>query len=69
MDQLPCELVSTPEKQELGLFEIRDKNDYPVLYSAIAGNADIFITGDKDFEGAALKVAEILSPSAFLQKY
>ena len=31
------------------LFEIRDKDDYQVLYDAILNDVDIFITNDKDF--------------------
>jgi hypothetical protein len=37
------ELVYTPHHMSGGLFEIRDRNDYPVLYTAIIENADIFI--------------------------
>lgn len=36
------ELVYTPHHMSGGLFEIRDRNDYPVLYTAIIENADIF---------------------------
>jgi predicted nucleic acid-binding protein len=30
---------------------------------------DIFITGDKDFDGLDLKRPKILSPAGFLEKY
>lgn len=69
LSQLPYELVYTPKQPKPGLFEIRDENDYPVLYSAIVEDVDVFITGDKDFEELALEKPEILSPSGFLKKY
>ena len=50
-----------------GLFEIRDVNDYPVLYTAIIENVDIFITGDKDFLGIGVEIPEIMAD--FMEKY
>lgn len=49
LSDLSYELVYTPRHMCGNLFEIRDINDYPVLYTAIVENIDIFITGDKDF--------------------
>lgn len=69
LSQLPYELVYTPEQPKAGLFEIRDENDYPVLYSAIVEDVDVFITGDKDFTEIDIERPEILTPSGFLQKY
>lgn len=69
LSQLPYELVYTPQQPRPGLFDIRDENDYPVLYSAIIEDVDVFITGDRDFDGLDLERPEILSPSAFLDKY
>ncbi len=46
------ELVYTPDNCQDGLFEIRDKMDYPVLYTAIIEDVDILVTGDKDIIGA-----------------
>ena len=69
LSQLPYTMAYTPKEPRPGLCEIRDENDYPVLYSAITEDVDIFITGDKDFEGLDLEKPEIISPSAFLEKY
>ena len=69
LSQLPYELVYTPEQHKAGLFEIRDEADYPVLYTAIVEDVDLFITGDRDFEGLDLERPEILTPSEFLDKY
>ena len=63
------ELVYTPTTMQGGLADIRDKNDYPMLYSAITENVDILITGDKDFADSAVEKPVILSPSAFIEKY
>jgi predicted nucleic acid-binding protein len=68
LSQLPYELVYTPQQPKPGLFKIRDENDYPVLYSAITEDVDIFIAGDRDFDGLKLKRPEIISPSGFLEK-
>jgi len=69
LSQIPYELVYTPKKPKLGLFEIRDEKDYPVLYSAIMEDVDLFITGDRDFEELGLEKPEILTPTEFLDKY
>jgi len=69
LSQLPYELVYTPAQPKPGLFEIRDEKDYPVLYSAITEDVDVFITGDRDFDGLVLEKPEIISPAGFLEKY
>ncbi|KGP75650.1 twitching motility protein PilT [Desulfosporosinus sp. Tol-M] len=69
LSQLPYELVYTPEHMKPELFEIRDEKDYPVFYSAITEDVDVFITGDRDFEGLSLDKPEIINPAGFLEKY
>jgi len=69
LSQLPYELVYAPKQPKQGLFVIRDEKDYPALYSAIAEDVDIFITGDKDFDGLGLEKPEIITPAGFLEKY
>ncbi|MGD9678694.1 MAG: putative toxin-antitoxin system toxin component, PIN family [Vulcanibacillus sp.] len=66
---LPYELVYTPEVMDENLFDIRDKMDYPVLYTAIIEDVDILITGDKDFSDIEIEKPEILTPSEFAGKY
>lgn len=61
------ETVVTPINPKLGLFEIRDPNDYPVLYSAIIGAADVFVTGDKDFEDVEVDAPAIMTPAEFVR--
>ena len=67
--QLNYETVMTPSHIQDGLFTIRDPNDYPVLYSAIVGRADVFITGDKDFEDVHIETVSIMTPAAFVGKF
>lgn len=62
LSQIPYELVYTPKKPKSGLCEIRDEKDYPVLYSAITEDIDIFITGDQDFHCLSIDKPEILTP-------
>ena len=60
------ETIATPEDMPHELFEIRDKADYPVLYSAVIGKADILITGDKDFADVKIDKPRIMTPAAYL---
>lgn len=66
---LAYELVYTPYNMQGNLFEIRDINDYPVLYSAIIENIDIFITGDKDFLDVEVEMPEIMTPADFFGRF
>lgn len=63
------EFVYTPSDLEEGLFDIRDIKDYPVLYTAIIEDADILITGDKDFKGIDIEKPEIMTPAEFVKYY
>ena len=64
---LTVECVTTPEISEDTETEIRDVKDRPILRSALAANADILITGDKDFLESAIGHPRIMTPSQFAQ--
>ena len=67
---LSFDLEYSPESHDgVPLFEIRDKNDYLVLYTAILADVDILITGDKDFMDIEIDRPEIMTPKEFLEKY
>ncbi len=67
--KLPYELIYTPQIIDTHeLFTIRDKDDEKVLYSAILGDVDILLTGDKDFVDVAVERPEILTPAEFMEK-
>jgi putative PIN family toxin of toxin-antitoxin system len=53
----------------LGDFSVRDEKDNPILASAILSNADVLITGDRDFEDLELDRPEILTIREFMDKY
>ena len=67
--QLSFDVVVTPLTPKTGLFEIRDPNDYPVLYSAIIGAVDVFVTGDKDFSDVRIGSPSILTPTEFVSVF
>ncbi len=63
------EYVYTPDMLDETLFEIRDVNDYPVLYTAILEDVDILVTGDSDFRDVDVERPEILTPAEFVERY
>ena len=69
LSQLPYELVYTSKHLKPDLFEIRDIKDYPILYSAIIDDVDVFITGDDDFRDIDIEKPEVVTPAGFLDKY
>jgi len=62
-------LVYTPDEMDEALFDIRNKKDYPVLYTAIIEDVDIFVTGDKDFADIEIEKPVILTPADFMAQY
>lgn len=46
--------------------KIRDPKDRPILRAALSSNADLFLTGDKDFLEASVIEPRIISVSDFL---
>ena len=62
------EATVVKKAEELAV-KIRDKTDLPVLSEAVAGNADVLVTGDKDLLEIEEKVPiQILSPRAFWEQ-
>ena len=69
LKDFPFILVYSPTTVENKLFEIRDKNDYIILHTAIIENVDVFITGDKDFNDVEIDKPEIMNVTEFLERY
>ena len=65
----PFNLVYSPTSVDNKLFNIRDKDDYIILHTAIIEDVDIFITGDKDFDDVDIDKPEIMNATEFLEKY
>lgn len=63
---LTLEVVPTPiDIQEVEL-KIRDIKDRPILRAAISANADILLTGDKDFLEAGISRPIVIAAAEFL---
>jgi putative PIN family toxin of toxin-antitoxin system len=66
-------ITYTPEGDDidkiLGGISVRDKMDNPILASAIFADADILVTGDKDFAGLPVERPEIMTINQFTEKY
>lgn len=62
------QIIDTPPDEEAVENEaaIRDAADRPILRAAYKSNADILITGDKDFLESGLEHPRILTPAEFL---
>ncbi len=66
---LTLELVPIPSETLDAEALIRDINDRPILRAAIMANADIILTGDKDFLESCIRAPAIMSPSTFINEY
>ena len=60
-------IVPTPNIEYEAETAIRDVMDRPILRAAINANADILLTGDKDFLESGLSHPHIMTASEFLQ--
>jgi len=66
-ESLPfLKVVSTPTDEVDAENRIRDISDRPLLRAAIAADADILITGDKDFLQSDVKIPRIMKVTEFL---
>lgn len=60
------EVVKVPEESFPEESEIRDADDRPIFRAALSANADIFLTGDRDFLESGITDPRIMTPSEFL---
>ena len=63
------EVVTTPSASIVFPIEIRDPNDVPVLAQAIAGKADVLVTGDKDFHNLPIDCPTIVTPAQHIMRF
>lgn len=64
--QIQFELFDTPKKiNEKKYPNIRDIKDLPILVSAILSDADILLTGDKDFDEIKINKPLIFTPKQY----
>ena len=64
---MTLEMVPTPVEEYHSEMQIRDINDRPILRAAIHANADILLTGDKDFLESGLENPKIMTATDFVQ--
>jgi putative PIN family toxin of toxin-antitoxin system len=70
LSKLTYELVNIPKTIDYSKYpNIRDKNDLPILVSAILSKSDILLTGDKDFDDIKIEKPIIMKPVDFLIQY
>lgn len=63
---LTMELVPIPTDEAETENQIRDVKDRPILRAAIHANADVLLTGDKDFLESGITHPAIMTPAEFL---
>ncbi len=63
---LTLEIVPTPELPDDRESLIRDVKDRPILRSAIQADADILLTGDRDFLESGVEHPRVMTAAAFL---
>lgn len=63
---LTLEVVPIPIEEHSSEEKIRDVNDRPILRAAINANADILLTGDKDFLESGLYNPQIMTATDFV---
>ncbi len=61
------QVVAVPEEIYEAENKIRDPKDRPILRAALSSNADLFLTGDKDFLESSVEDPRIISVAAFLE--
>ena len=66
---LTLELVPVPVDQTSSEAKIRDTKDRPILRAALNANADVLLTGDKDFLESGLKKPKAMTPTEFLSAH
>ena len=64
---MTLELVPVPDRRIFSESQVRDVKDRPILRAAMAANADVLLTGDKDFLDAGLEHPAVMTPAAFLR--
>ena len=64
---LAMEVVSTPKDKVEEEYKIRDVADRPILRAAIKAQADVLLTGDKDFLESSIKEPKIMTAAEFLE--
>ena len=65
LNEFSFELLYTPAVWPKDMPKLRDEHDNPILASAIMGDVDYLLTGDKDFLAASLERPKIVTPQTW----
>ncbi len=68
LDELPYEIIRTPDVLP-AMPWIRDRKDRPILATALTGDVDFLLTGDKDFLDVELTRPILMTPAQFAAMY
>ncbi|MBP3709980.1 MAG: putative toxin-antitoxin system toxin component, PIN family [Treponema sp.] len=67
-DGIHYEFFKTPDKIDIKKFpKMRDVKDLPVLATAILSDADVLLTGDKDFDDVKIERLLIFTPTKYYE--
>ena len=66
---LSWEIVPVPSDEVAGEAAVRDINDRPILRAAVLAEADLLLSGDKDFLEAKIARQKVLTPADFVKGY
>jgi putative PIN family toxin of toxin-antitoxin system len=64
--RMPYELAYTPKEIPPHIFDIRDPDDYPLLYTAIIEDVDVLVTNDNDLLVVNIDTPEIITSAEYL---
>jgi putative PIN family toxin of toxin-antitoxin system len=66
----PFAMAYTPDNFNVNEYPaMRDESDLPILVTAMLEDADVLISGDKDFTVLEIEKPEILTPTEFIKLY
>jgi putative PIN family toxin of toxin-antitoxin system len=68
LEHLACEITDA-KQPDIEIPPIRDNTDLPILIAAIVTNADILLTGDKDFSDIPLQKPTVMGPAVFMKLF
>lgn len=63
------DIRKTIDDDRVEAITIRDAKDQPILDAALAIDADVILTGDKDFTSLKLDRPRIMTPAEFIAEF
>lgn len=63
-----CDVAKAPKKEELMKYPLRDKNDYPIVCSAVKEKCDLLVTEDRQLREDVKKYIAAAVPEEVIQR-